>query len=88
VTLVACPDEKQEDLDLSPMLGLFASTVGLGVFDLTTQPASVPDIVVTVNGNQVLGFSYDAIANSIVFNPGEVPAVGAVVTVTYPVGCP
>ncbi|WP_164017315.1 choice-of-anchor D domain-containing protein [Pyxidicoccus trucidator] len=57
-------------------------------FRLTEEPADPSRIVVVVDGVQVTsGWEYDAGTNSILFERTAAPAPGAMVEVTYPLGC-
>jgi hypothetical protein len=57
-------------------------------FKLSTEPADPSAITVVVDGAPVTaGWSYDAKSNSVVFTPEATPAAGAVIEVTYPLGC-
>jgi hypothetical protein len=57
-------------------------------FTLTEEPADAERIVVEVDGVQVTeGWTYDAGTNSILFERDAAPAPGAMVEVTYPLGC-
>jgi hypothetical protein len=61
---------------------LATASVDMFVFDLTRTPA--PDtIAVTLNGATRTGWTYDASANSIVFDEAARPEEGDVVVVTY-----
>jgi len=57
------------------------------VFPLSQVPTDPQQIVVDVNGMAASGWTYDAATNSIVFMESATPAAGAVVQVTYPLGC-
>lgn len=57
-------------------------------FPLSETPSDPSQIVVKVNGSQVTtGWTYDAATNTIVFDANAVPAAGATVEVSYPLGC-
>lgn len=57
-------------------------------FPLSETPSDPTGIVVKVNGSPVTtGWTYDGATNTIVFEPNAVPAAGARVEVTYPLGC-
>jgi hypothetical protein len=57
-------------------------------FTLTEQPADTTKIVVDVNGIRVgSGWEYEASTNSIIFERDAAPPAGAMVEVTYPLGC-
>ncbi|MFP2910805.1 choice-of-anchor D domain-containing protein, partial [Pyxidicoccus sp. 3LFB2] len=57
-------------------------------FQLTEEPADASRIVVVVDGVQVTsGWEYDAGTNSLLFERTAAPAPGALVEVTYPLGC-
>jgi len=57
-------------------------------FKLSDQPGDPSRITVQVNGTAVTsGWSYDAPTNSVVFTSDAVPAAGAIIDVTYPLGC-
>ena len=57
-------------------------------FTLSEEPADVTRIVVDVNGSRVTsGWEYDASTNSILFERTAAPPPGAMVEVTYPLGC-
>jgi hypothetical protein len=57
-------------------------------FTLSEQPADPSRIVVGVDGVPVTsGWEYDAATNSILFERTAAPAPGAMVEVTYPLGC-
>jgi hypothetical protein len=57
-------------------------------FTLTEQPADPSRIVVEVDGVQVgAGWQYEADSNSILFDRNAAPAPGAMIEVTYPLGC-
>jgi hypothetical protein len=63
-------------------------TFGVQVEFLLTRPARPGSIVVVVNGRrQTMGFSYDSVTNSIVYEDAQVPARGALITVDYDVAC-
>ncbi|WP_223634822.1 choice-of-anchor D domain-containing protein [Corallococcus sp. EGB] len=58
-------------------------------FSLTEVPSDPGAIRVRVDGAPVTaGWSYDARANAVIFERLRAPAPGAVVDVTYPLGCP
>ncbi|MFB1484334.1 choice-of-anchor D domain-containing protein [Corallococcus sp. RDP092CA] len=58
-------------------------------FLLTEVPADPGAVVVRVDGLPVTeGWNYDARANSVIFDRLRAPAPGAVVEITYPLGCP
>ncbi|MFY0568324.1 choice-of-anchor D domain-containing protein [Archangium lansingense] len=58
------------------------------VFPLSETPSDTSHILVRVDGVEMTtGWTYSPATNSIVFEPGSVPAVGATVTVTYREGC-
>ena len=57
-------------------------------FRLTEEPADPSRIVVAVDGAPVTaGWEYEASSNSILFERTAAPAPGAMVEVTYPLGC-
>ncbi|MBZ4417001.1 choice-of-anchor D domain-containing protein [Myxococcus sp. RHSTA-1-4] len=57
-------------------------------FPLSEQPADPARIVVDVNGARVpSGWHYDAGTNAIIFDRDAAPQAGAMVEVTYPLGC-
>ena len=57
-------------------------------FRLSEEPADPSRIVVDVNGVRVTsGWEYDASDNAIVFDRDAAPPAGAMVEVTYPLGC-
>ncbi|QSQ27854.1 choice-of-anchor D domain-containing protein [Pyxidicoccus parkwayensis] len=57
-------------------------------FRLTEEPADPARIVVEVDGVQVTdGWHYEADSNSILFDRDAAPAPGAMIEVTYPLGC-
>jgi hypothetical protein len=57
-------------------------------FTLSQTPADAAQLGVLVNGVPVgSGWTYDAASNSVVFDVGSVPPPGALIEVTYPLGC-
>ncbi len=57
-------------------------------FVLTQQPADPTLISVQVNGAPVTsGWSYDAAAQTVEFDSNHSPAPGAMIEITYPLGC-
>ncbi|MBU8898292.1 choice-of-anchor D domain-containing protein [Corallococcus sp. M34] len=57
-------------------------------FPLSARPADTSKIVVKVDGVvQTGGWSYDAGTNTVVFDSATAPAPGAMIEITYPLGC-
>jgi hypothetical protein len=57
-------------------------------FKLSDKPADPAQVTVQVNGETLTtGWSYDATLNAIVFTADAVPSPGAIIDVTYPLGC-
>ncbi|HSP77466.1 MAG TPA: choice-of-anchor D domain-containing protein [Myxococcaceae bacterium] len=57
-------------------------------FPLSEEPEDASRIVVRVDGVPVTsGWSYDPVNNSILFEVSATPPPGAIIEVTYPVGC-
>ncbi len=57
-------------------------------FPLSEMPEDATRIVVRVDGVPVTsGWSYDPVTNSILFEVNATPPPGAIIEVTYPVGC-
>jgi hypothetical protein len=57
------------------------------VFQLTEQPSDKSQITVHVNGVPASGWTYDPLTNSVIFTEASTPGAGAVVQITYPLGC-
>jgi len=82
-----------EDIcDLNRFGAALETTVGnlllpLTSFPLSTRPRNPAGIVVTVDGVTVTSWSYDAVANRIVFPPASVPPPGSHITARYEPGC-
>ncbi|HYX91191.1 MAG TPA: hypothetical protein VE782_06500, partial [Myxococcaceae bacterium] len=57
-------------------------------FRLSETPADAGQIAVTVNGVAVSGtWTYDAVSRSVVFDESAAPPAGALIQITYPLGC-
>ncbi|MBE4752539.1 choice-of-anchor D domain-containing protein [Corallococcus sp. ZKHCc1 1396] len=58
-------------------------------FPLTQKPADAGALTVRVDGAPVAdGWTYDARTNAVIFDRQRAPMPGALVEVTYPLGCP
>ncbi len=57
-------------------------------FALSQLPADPAQITVTVDGEPVTsGWTYEAAPNAVIFEVGKAPEAGALVEVSYPLGC-
>ncbi len=73
----------------SSLQNLSSNTFGPGRrFPLSQVPADATKVTVMVEGQPMTeGWTYEAATRSVVFAPGRAPANGALIEITYPLGC-